>query len=114
MRLKGDVRSRGLLAPTLLAIIVAERLWLERFPDVPFVITSLVDGKHGKNSLHFSGCAVDIRTKNLITEFDGEVQARSKVSAYVQSLRSRLASDYDVVAEYDPWHIHIEWQPEVT
>lgn len=59
------------------------------------------DGVHGKNSLHYKGLAIDIRTKDV---------ALSRIAGFITALKARLGADYDVVNEGD--HIHIEYDPK--
>lgn len=66
-----------------------------------FVITSLCDGRHSKNSLHYFGNAFDIRTRHLSEEEKQDV---------VVLLAKMLGKDYDVVLESD--HIHVEFDPK--
>ncbi len=98
MKLKPDVKVQGLRPEILLAIMVAKDAYKEAGTEL--VITSLVDGKHSETSLHYTGCAVDIRTRNLPQNFRDYTQIR---------IRDALTRDYDVVLEKD--HIHIEYQP---
>jgi len=63
------------------------------------VITSGRDGKHGLNSLHYQGLAVDLRTWNLL-------------ATVVARIRAELGSDFEVILEKD--HIHIEYDPKKT
>jgi hypothetical protein len=65
------------------------------------VITSGLDGKHSRKSLHYSGNAFDIRTFIYTT---------SEVNKLIPALKLVLGSDYDVV--YEGNHIHIEYDPK--
>jgi RHS repeat-associated protein len=65
------------------------------------VVTYTTNGTHSKNSLHYSGNAIDLRTRNLTSD------ERKKV---VASLKEELGSDYDVIDEED--HIHVEYDPK--
>jgi len=60
---------------------------------------------HGKTSLHYIGCAVDIRTHDPVT---GELLYNAVV--VVKAIKNALNCDFDVVLEDD--HIHIEYQPK--
>ena len=68
---------------------------------VPCVCTSARDGKHSPKSLHYSGRAIDLRTRQLGNMQQLEVTAR---------LRKVLGPDFDVVLESD--HLHIEFDPK--
>lgn len=99
MRLKNGVKPRSLQPQVVLAILVADSIYRELGKEC--VVTSLNDGSHSYNSLHWSGNAVDFRIRHLD-------------SGQPQLVRDRLASavgvDYDVVLESD--HIHLEYQPK--
>jgi RHS repeat-associated protein len=64
------------------------------------VVTYTINGTHGANSLHSSGNAIDLRTRDL---------SPSQISQVVDMLRNALDSDYDVINEGN--HIHIEYDP---
>jgi len=64
------------------------------------VITSASDGKHGPNSLHYSGQALDLRTRHIHGQ---------GLQLVVDKLREALGSQFDVVLESD--HIHLEFDP---
>ena len=61
------------------------------------IVTSARDGKHGINSLHGDGLAVDLRTRDF-------------TDAWAQYLRNALGAGWDVVVESD--HIHVERDPK--
>jgi hypothetical protein len=63
--------------------------------------SSGLEGKHGRNSLHFVGLAFDIGKAGVPTGF------REKVR---DELAAHLGDQFDVVDEDDHWHI--EFQPE--
>lgn len=90
----GGVRPEILLAAMICKPVV------EHF-GVPFVITSLLDGKHSPNSFHYKGLAMDFRTREISTP------------AKKQQLRDRcamaLGPEFDVVLESD--HMHVEFDP---
>jgi hypothetical protein len=65
------------------------------------MLTSGIEGSHGRASLHFAGCAVDLRTLNVPTE---------KLQPLVERIRAALGADFDVVLESN--HIHAEFQPK--
>ena len=65
------------------------------------VVTSVMDGVHSKNSLHYKGLAFDTRTWYF---------TKSVLEDLLVCLRIALGSDYDVVLEKD--HFHIEYDPD--
>lgn len=65
------------------------------------VVTSVVDGVHSKNSLHYKGLAFDTR----IWYFSEEVVKEVKTC-----LEIALGKDFDVVLEDS--HFHIEFDPK--
>ena len=99
MRLKKNVNPIGIQAELLLALIIAERVYDEHGTEL--VITSLNDSYHSWTSLHYNGCAADLRVR----DFPPSV----KHADVAEQIKSRLTKDYDVIAEAN--HIHIEWQP---
>ena len=91
----------GIRPEIVLALTVAEPIFNEQ--DVELVVTSAIDGKHSRGSLHYAGAAVDLRTRHL------SLEATKKVR---DTLARALGQDYDVVREKD--HIHLEFQPKVS
>lgn len=65
------------------------------------IVTSVMDGKHGRGSLHYVGCAMDIRTRHI---------PEGQQDALVLVMRESLGAQFDVVLE--DTHIHIEFQPK--
>ncbi|MCY4524310.1 MAG: hypothetical protein OXB84_06190 [Halobacteriovoraceae bacterium] len=65
------------------------------------IITFSTNGVHSQNSLHYSGNAIDLRTRDL---------SPGQVDQVVKRLRKALGEDYDVVDERT--HIHIEYDPK--
>ena len=100
MNLKPGVDARGIRPEILLAIVCACDVW--RMSGYEVTITSLLDGLHGTMSKHYSGKAVDLRTRDLPDGAAGVLCDR---------LRMSLGSQYDVVLEDD--HIHVEFDPKV-
>ena len=64
-------------------------------------VTSCVEGKHSRGSLHYAGCAIDLRTRDAKPEW---------IDNALIALKGGLGDDFDVVREPD--HIHIEYQPK--
>ena len=97
--LKQGVRLLGVKPETVAAMIVANSIFQKR--EVPFVVTSVVDGKHRRGSRHYSGYAFDVRTRNLSQTHAIDVH---------KEMKDALGDDYDVLLESN--HIHIEYDPK--
>lgn len=97
IRLKNDsINLVGVVPQIFFALYVIDQVYIEKRKDT--VITSAIDGRHSKTSLHYSGCAVDIR---IYADIDSVV--------LVKEIKRRLCIDFDVILEKN--HIHCEWQP---
>lgn len=96
--LKPGVDVRGIQPEILLACQIAEACY--RRHGYPFTITSVVDGRHSTNSLHYEGQAVDLRVWPVPEE---------KRQALADEIGAALGRQFDVVFEGD--HIHCEWDP---
>jgi hypothetical protein len=99
LALKPGARLHGLRPEMVVALLVAEGAFAQQ--GEACVVTTAANGHHRRGSLHYSGAAVDLRTRHLTGE---------QVQAVLGLLRSRLGADFDVVDEGD--HIHLEWQPK--
>lgn len=97
-------KTENLGPEILLAIIIAQGVW-EKSGVRDLTITSLLDGVHSTNSLHYRGKAADLRTKGT------GISRR-----LFEALRAALpASLYDVILEDKDGpseHIHIEYDPK--
>lgn len=102
MKLKDNVKLLGIKPELLIAIIICNSIY-QKF-DIELVITSCVDGKHSKNSLHYSGNAVDIRISNIPTS-----EIKSKI---FNEIKNSLTQDYDLIDEQT--HFHLEYQPSLN
>ena len=99
MKIKPGVVLLDLKPQILLAIIIADRIF-EQYQN-ELVITSVNDGKHMNNSLHFNGFAVDFRSRTF---------TEPQLINVIQELKVSLGENYDVVKEID--HIHVEYDPK--
>ena len=95
--IKNGVDLRGLTPQMAIAYIIACRC----YGQYDCVITSASDGKHGPNSLHYNGQALDLRTRHI----NGQ-----GLQLVVDKLKEALGSQFDVVLESD--HIHVEFDPK--
>ena len=95
--IKHGVDLRGLSPQMAIAYTIACRC----YGQYDCVITSANDSKHGPNSLHYKGQALDLRTRHL----NGQ-----GLQAVYLKLKESLGEQFDVVLESD--HIHVEWDPK--
>lgn len=99
MKLKSSVRLKGLQPQILLAVIIANDVYDRHGREL--VITSVNDSRHGDDSIHYKGNAIDIRTRYFSLD--------EKIAVY-KEIKQQLTIDFDVVLEKD--HIHIEYDPK--
>lgn len=93
------VDNAGLKPEALLGLMVVTFYFMER--GWACRQTSGLEGKHGRNSLHFAGLAFDIGRAGVPQVFQEKVRT---------DLAERLGDQFDVVEEGDHWHV--EFQPE--
>ena len=95
--IKSGVDLRGLSPQMAIAYTIATKC----YGQYDCVITSANDSKHGPNSLHYKGQALDLRTRHLNEQ---------GLQAVFHKLKEALGSQFDVVLESD--HIHLEYDPK--
>jgi hypothetical protein len=98
--LKHGVDLRGMQPQMALAYSIASSIYSMK-AGARCVITSCSDGKHGPNSLHYKGMALDLRTNSLRPD---------QVHPVYLTLKEALGNQFDVVLEGD--HIHLEFDPK--
>ena len=99
LALKNGVRLIGIRPELTIGIRVVNAAFAESHLDC--TITSIVDSKHSRASLHYAGAACDFRTRHL-TE---DVQR-----VLYDNIKERLGPDFDFISEPD--HFHMEYQPK--
>ena len=99
--IKSGVKFEGLHAIWSIAYPIVLYTYRNVVPGIDPVITSGSDGKHKTNSFHYSGKALDFRTKNI---------PEHKLQVLLPILRQNLGENFDVVWETD--HLHIEYDPK--
>jgi len=112
IRVKDNSVSLKDLKPQTVYAIMVVRDVLQKFM-CETIITSVNDGVHGKNSLHYYGYAVDFRTKNIGSEADD--YREEVVAGFVEEVKRCLGNEFDVVMEdlgEDNEHLHVEWDPD--
>lgn len=97
--IKAGVDLRGLKPQVAIAYTIACMVY-QRYGQ-PCWITSGSDGKHGPQSLHYQGAALDLRTRHLTIE---------QIPLIYRELKLALGEQFDVVLEPD--HIHVEFDPK--
>ena len=95
--IKSGVDLRGLSPQMAIAYTIACKC----YGQYACVITSGSDSKHGPNSLHYVGKALDLRTNNL---------PPPAVQSIVDKLKEALGTQFDVVLEAT--HLHLEFDPK--
>lgn len=95
--IKQGVDVRGLQPVMWDLIYDIEPFYAEE--DLVLIITSALDGEHSHGSLHYSGMAIDIRTRTL-----------SEPRDMYERIKSVISGAFDVVLHTT--HIHIEYQPK--
>jgi len=103
MILKEGVRIHGVQPEITVAMMIVDSIYLANHSDAypgGVTITSIADGTHTDNSLHYSGCAFDCRIWFL---------SSAQVAEVAEDIRSQLGEDFDVRVEVD--HIHVGWRP---
>ena len=95
--IKNGVDLRGLQPQMAIAYTIACKV----YGQYACVITSGSDSKHGPNSLHYVGKALDLRTNNLPSP---------AVQSIVDKLKEALGAQFDVCLE--DTHIHVEFDPK--
>ena len=99
VQIKPGVNLAGLQPQMVLALNVADDVYRSR--GHVLTITSANDSQHMDSSLHYSGFAVDLRTKDL---------PPADVPEIAEAIKAQLGSQYDVIQEMD--HIHVEFDPK--
>ena len=99
--LKESVDLAGVQPEIVHAIHVANDVYNLHGADC--TVTSVRDSVHRRGSLHYVGLACDLR----IAPF---MENASKLLEVVETIRTALGKQYDVVLESD--HIHVEFQPK--
>lgn len=97
MILKSGVDIAGIKPELIIGLMIADSVFTSF--DQRMVVTSVTDGQHMKDSLHYEGLAADIRLPQM------ELRR-----AIFNTLSDFLGNDWDLIQEPD--HIHIEYDPD--
>ena len=105
IEIKAGVRLHGIRPELVLAVHIAEGLWMAAGAP-SLVITACIEGQHTAASDHYSGCAVDFRTKNL---------PEGKAETMRAALMTALGDDFFVLHENAGLandHVHLSFRPK--
>ena len=102
MKIKSGVQVGGIQPEMILALMVAEPILEDYGQDL--VITSCTDSQHSKNSRHYIGYGLDLRSRDVQT---------SDISLLVDDLKLALGSEYYVAFETHHFHIQFNGSPRV-
>jgi len=103
--IKDNVVVKGLQPEIILAYMIASEVF-KSVGVVDCIITSGTEGKHKQGSKHYSGNAIDLRTRN----FPEGGSSSTFVDVVCHRLSNALTADYDIVKEAT--HIHLEFDPK--
>ncbi len=99
MRLKSGVKINSLQPQMVVGMVVIDSIMDDpRCPE--FVITSGCDGQHSIKSRHWTGNAIDMRTRDFST-----AELRDEIVAKIR----KALPDFDVCLE--DTHLHVEYDP---
>ena len=90
------VRLDGIQPPMVMAAFIVADVYADYGYDA--WVTSCTDGRHGLNSLHYAGKALDFRTRIVDV---------AVLDTLVADIKERLGDEFDVVLEND--HLHVEF-----
>jgi len=104
MNIKHNVQCAG-LHPDLVEAMMKVAVLYDNLgiKGVRACVTSVMDGRHSSNSLHYQGKAFDVRTW---ADTRGNQMSVNEKEAIANKVRDILGGDFDVVVEST--HIHIE------
>jgi len=99
MPLKAGVRLLGMKPELLFGLGELRQVFARHGWEM--VITCGIDGSHSNASLHYAGCAADLRSSFV---------PKDQQEALRKEMQDCLPTDFDVILEPD--HYHVEWQPK--
>ncbi len=100
MRISRGVRLHGLRTEMIVALMVVRDVYDEH----EVILTSGIEGKHMRGSMHYQGGALDFSTSQL---------APSDAKQIAKDIQKSLGFDFDVVLhEGASRHLHIEYDPK--
>lgn len=99
LSLKNSARIIGLKPEAVLGVLIVQSVFAAHGVDC--VITSGIDGRHSRGSIHYSGGAIDFRTSGI---------PETVLAVILADCKKALGPDFDFIREAD--HFHMEFQPK--
>lgn len=103
LQLKPGVHLAKLSPQMALAATIVHSIYARN--NAICTITSANDSTHMVGSLHYTGNALDFRTKNYV----------ASKTMLIEAIKEALGPEFDVTLEAentDNEHLHVEWQPK--
>lgn len=100
MKIKASVQIAGIQPEMLLALSIVEPI-LESHGQEG-VITSCTDSQHSKNSRHYIGYGLDLRSRDIRAE---------DIDAVAQEMSDALGSEFYCAFEVNHFHIQFNGSP---
>ncbi len=107
LRYKKGVKVVG-MRPELVLLLMAAKDAAGAMGLKELWVTSGVEGRHRRGSLHYIGHGLDLRTRGSTGRLKRWTPKFTEM--FATKLRQGLTSEYDVVVEKN--HIHGEFQPK--
>ena len=99
--IKKGVSIRGLSPQMAVAFTIMKGIYDKIGIGVDCVITAGCDGKHKNKSRHYSGDALDFRTRNINKQY---------INVIVDKIKKALGAEFNVVLHKT--HLHVEYDPK--
>lgn len=100
LSIKQGVKLIGIKPEMTFAAIIVDQVYTQ-YNIQDCVITSGLDGQHKPHSKHYTGEALDFRTRNM----------PDNIAVLITDVaQQRLGENYDIIFETD--HIHCEYDPK--
>lgn len=94
MKIKSDVKLLGFKPEMIIALLISEPILATYGQEL--VVTSGTDSKHSKNSRHYIGYGVDLRSRDIDPE---------EIDACSAELTNALGSEFYCAYEHNHFHI---------
>lgn len=99
--IKPGVRIQGISPEMSLGHTIVASIYLDE--GHVCTITSALEGVHSRASIHYTGNALDYRTRDV---------SAGDMAVLTERIRVSLGEDFDVILERN--HLHVEFQPKTS